>query len=308
MKPYLNLGCGSRFHPAWTNIDFVAQAPSVMAHDLRQGIPFADETFDLVYHSHVLEHFSDQNGVRFLRECARVLKPGGVIRVAVPDLEQIARLYLQALERAVAGDPVWQHHYDWLLIELYDQMVREKSGGRHADYLGQEDIPNLEFVLARQGKEVERGLESQRRAREEARGVVGTAGTASAPAVRPSWLRRTLLFRAARRLYRLAHPAQGQASPSVAAREERIRHLLGDEYELLLLGRFRRSGELHLRMYDHYSLGRALQEAGFVEARQVGAAESRVPDWSGFHLDTEPDGGVYKPDSLYMEAAKPVLP
>lgn len=47
MKNYLNLGCGSRFHSPWTNVDFVANNPSVLRHDLRKGIPFANESFDV---------------------------------------------------------------------------------------------------------------------------------------------------------------------------------------------------------------------------------------------------------------------
>lgn len=73
----LNLGCGSRFHPAWTNIDF-ASADSVLSQDLRKGTPFADEEFGVLYHSHVLEHFNRPDARAFLRECWRVLNRGGV--------------------------------------------------------------------------------------------------------------------------------------------------------------------------------------------------------------------------------------
>lgn len=96
----LNLGCGSRFHPAWVNIDTAPAEPSVVAHDLREGIPFPDAEFDAVYHSHVLEHFPKRSAGPFLAECLRVLRPGGILRVAVPDLERIARGYLEA--------PNWQ--------------------------------------------------------------------------------------------------------------------------------------------------------------------------------------------------------
>jgi len=92
----LNLGCGQRFHPDWMNIDFVSHAPEVMAHDLTTGIPVPDNSADAVYHSHVLEHFSKSNGAAFIQECFRVLKPGGVLRVVVPDLEALALQYVQA--------------------------------------------------------------------------------------------------------------------------------------------------------------------------------------------------------------------
>jgi hypothetical protein len=57
-------------------------------------------------------------------------------------------------------------------------------------------------------------------------------------------------------------------------------------------------------MYDRHSLGKALESTGFAEIKQLGPGESRVPGWSGFHLDNEPDGKAYKPDSLYVEAFK----
>ena len=76
----------------------------VMRHDLRAALPFKNDEFDGVYHSHVLEHLPRADGERFLRECWRVLLPGGTIRVVVPDLETLARLYLKHLEGAVEGD------------------------------------------------------------------------------------------------------------------------------------------------------------------------------------------------------------
>ena len=49
---------------------------------------------------------------------------GGVIRVAVPDLEQIVRMYLKALQLSLQGDEEWQHNYEWLMIQLgNDQAV-----------------------------------------------------------------------------------------------------------------------------------------------------------------------------------------
>ena len=50
MRSYLNLGCGLRFHPAWTNVDFVAADPSVIAHDLRKGVPFKTPTYTVGEH------------------------------------------------------------------------------------------------------------------------------------------------------------------------------------------------------------------------------------------------------------------
>ena len=81
--------------------------------------------------------------------------------------------------------------------------------------------------------------------------------------------------------------------------------MLGKEYALLQLGRFRRTGELHQWMYDRVSLRSLLREAGFVDFRCVTSTQSAIPNWIDYHLDTTPDGAVCKPDSLFVEAGKP---
>ncbi|MGK7940288.1 MAG: glycosyltransferase [Crocosphaera sp.] len=164
---YLNLGCGTQFHPDWVNIDFVSTQEGVMAHDLRQGIPFEDASFDVVYHSHVLEHFSRPEAERFLEECHRVLRPQGIIRVVVPDLEQIAKLYIKALEKASGGSEEWADNYNWILLELFDQVARNQGGGDMAGYLADETIPNESFVVERIGFEGENLMKQLRPIREQ---------------------------------------------------------------------------------------------------------------------------------------------
>src|SRR6478609_4023952 len=83
LRPYLNLGCGDKFHADWTNVDIAPHDPRVLTHDLRLPLPFEDESFEAVYHSHVLEHIPRAEARRFIGECWRVLVPGGVLRVVV---------------------------------------------------------------------------------------------------------------------------------------------------------------------------------------------------------------------------------
>jgi predicted SAM-dependent methyltransferase len=150
----LNLGCGSCYHPAWLNVDFRSTAPGVMACNLSHGLPFADNSFDVIYHSHLLEHFPKRYAPIFLHECFRVLKPGGIIRVVVPDLEQMARLYLDLLEKALQGDEEAQKRYDWIMLEMFDQMVRNEPGGEMLNYWEQNPMPAESFVIERCGSEV----------------------------------------------------------------------------------------------------------------------------------------------------------
>lgn len=153
MLRMLNLGCGKRFHAEWVNVDFRASAPEVLACDLSQGLPFPDAGFDVVYHSHVLEHFPRLQGLGFLRECWRVLKPGGILRCAVPDLEAMARLYLTLLEGALAGDAQSRDRYEWIMLEMFDQMARERSGGEMLEYWKRQTMPAEDFVFERVGAE-----------------------------------------------------------------------------------------------------------------------------------------------------------
>jgi hypothetical protein len=84
-----------------------------------------------------------------------------------------------------------------------------------------------------------------------------------------------------------------------------LKQLLGSEYKALQIGRFRQGGEIHQWMYDRYSLSVLLNKIGLEQVKKCSAKESYVPNWISWNLDTEPDGSIYKPDSLYMEGIKP---
>lgn len=161
-RQLLNLGCGTHVHSDWINVDFRETGPGVIVCNLMSSFPFPDKAFDVVYHSHLLEHFPKWYAPDFLKECFRVLKPKGVIRVAVPDLEAIVRLYLDALEHSITGDNNAKLRYEWIMLELFDQMVRSESGGEMLRYWQQNTMPAEEFVVQRVGLEVVSVLEQLR--------------------------------------------------------------------------------------------------------------------------------------------------
>jgi len=163
----LNLGCGARHHPDWVNVDFTSGSPDVLAHDLKTPLPFPEGIFDAVYHSHVLEHLPRAAAPGFLAECRRVLRPGGVIRVAVPDLERIARTYLDLLDGSLAGDRAAMARYEWIILELFDQMVRSASGGEMLAYWKQNPMPAEDFVFERVGSEARSCIAALRSAKQE---------------------------------------------------------------------------------------------------------------------------------------------
>jgi len=103
---------------------------SIICWDVRRGLPFPDETFDVVYHSHVLEHFPRAAAPSFLAECRRVLKTGGVMRVVVPDLRLWAAQYSASAERLVrSGSAAASDEHEQVIARLFDQFTRTESSG-----------------------------------------------------------------------------------------------------------------------------------------------------------------------------------
>lgn len=150
----LNLGYGTRYHPDWINIDFVSNNKYILGYDLLKGIPYKDNTFDVVYHSHLIEHFSRTEASDFIKECYRVLKPKGIIRVVVPDLEAIVNNYQKYLRLALLDNKKVEANYDWIMLEMYDQCVRTFNGGEMGKIYASGNIPNPRFVHKRTGIKV----------------------------------------------------------------------------------------------------------------------------------------------------------
>jgi hypothetical protein len=265
----VNLGCGNCFHREWVNLDATPLSPEVMSCDIRQRLPFDDEAVDVIYHSHVLEHLTTHEGEALLRECARVLRRGGMMRVVVPDLERIARAYLGALELAANGGDATLH--TWTRLELIDQAARSVSGGEMLPWLRQLTPEQVAQVRTRAGHEVAAMLTPRAR---------GPWWTRLQPGRVAAKLRATTL----RTVVRLAGGRK-----TLAALEE---------------GQFRQSGEVHRVMYDRVALTTLLHACGFVDSAVVAATQSGIPEFARFGLDAV-DGTVRKPDSLFMEAVKP---
>jgi predicted SAM-dependent methyltransferase len=119
----LNLGCGARTPTGWVNVDNAAGArfanipffstlnrylrlfsldwdSRISVHDLRKPFPWPAKSADVIYASHVLEHFTRDEARVFLARCRETLKPGGIIRILVPDLHYFVREYRAGRIRA----------------------------------------------------------------------------------------------------------------------------------------------------------------------------------------------------------------
>src|SRR5262249_7306496 len=92
---HLHLGCGPKYLPDFVNIDGNPFHKVDLWLDVRNGLPFASNSVDSIYSTHMFEHFFPDELQGLLRECVRVLKPGGGIRLVVPNLNSAILAYGQ---------------------------------------------------------------------------------------------------------------------------------------------------------------------------------------------------------------------
>lgn len=279
----LNLGCGNTYHKDWINIDFTSNSEHVIQHNLLEGIPLKDNSVVVVYHSHILEHFSKNYGSCFITECFRVLNTNGIIRIAVPDLETIAREYLRNLQLALEGNVEAKHNYDWIKLELFDQTVRNESGGDMKEYLYQPIIANESYVYERIGFEGKIIRESFLRKKRIVEDKINQLPT-----------KRSILKSLLKK---------GKSIITKLKVKKQKKYLSEQESKALKIGQFRLGGEIHQWMYDRYSLTELLKKVGFAEIKVCSAFESEIQNWGSYKLDVI-DGEIRKPDSLFIEAKK----
>jgi len=95
MSIKLHLGCGNRYIPGFFHIDAYddKHIDHVCSIDNLEFIE--DESVDLIYASHVIEHFKRKRLPEVLKEWNRILKKGGVLRLAVPNFEAICEVYMK---------------------------------------------------------------------------------------------------------------------------------------------------------------------------------------------------------------------
>lgn len=156
----LNLGCGHKIsaHPAVINIDwsiylrmrksrlltflsplllsgerrerFNQLPPNIMPHDLSKGIPFPDNSADVIFHSNMMEHLDRDVAERFLVEALRVLKPGGIHRIVVPDFERACADYIAHIATCDSNPEECVHHEDYIARVIEQSVRREAAGTR----------------------------------------------------------------------------------------------------------------------------------------------------------------------------------
>jgi predicted SAM-dependent methyltransferase len=114
-RTQIHLGCGPDERPGWLNIDYRYNAPlgydpvkNFLNLDLRAGLPLPDASAELIFSSHFFEHLRHEEATGLMRECRRVLKPGGVIRFQMPDYGKGFKAYVER-DPTVLAEYVGRH-------------------------------------------------------------------------------------------------------------------------------------------------------------------------------------------------------
>jgi len=108
----INLGSGHYKLTGWINVDIDLESRPDVLTDLSCDLPFRDHSANFMHTEDFIDQLELEGARRFLRECHRILRPGGVIRVLTPDVEQLCAMYikqpndLKALWRDHVGVPL----------------------------------------------------------------------------------------------------------------------------------------------------------------------------------------------------------
>jgi len=97
----VNLGCGNAPYQVWDNLDLL-EYPGVIKHDLTLPLPYKNNSIDLIYSEHFFEHLDEVDGYRLLKNCYEKLKPSGTLRISMPCLDEVLKIY-----------ETWDTNYDY---------------------------------------------------------------------------------------------------------------------------------------------------------------------------------------------------
>lgn len=151
----VNIGCGERGKPGWENVDFFDSPGVNCVYDCRRGLPFADNAVKGIFTEHFFEHIDYTEEVPFfLSECNRVLQPGGVIRIIVPDAEKYVRAYCaEGWKELTLVRPLNPDHSDVHFGSRFNTKMEVLNAvfRQYFEHKFAYDFPTLEFLLRRYG-------------------------------------------------------------------------------------------------------------------------------------------------------------
>jgi predicted SAM-dependent methyltransferase len=147
----LHLGTSHSVLSGWLNTDVIPVAKGVLYLDATRRFPIADNTFDYVFSEHMIEHIDHQSALAMLEECRRVLKPGGKVRIATPDIEILMGLHTSQ------KDAMQRRYIQWMAdrclpgIQDRDDVFVINNGFRQWGHMFLYDRDTLTATMSRQG-------------------------------------------------------------------------------------------------------------------------------------------------------------
>jgi predicted SAM-dependent methyltransferase len=160
----LNLGCGGNVRFGWTNVD--RMTPGAVDWDLTLPLPVRPKSVDFIYSEHFVEHLSHEQGLAHFKDCFRVLRPTGILRISTPNLRYLVQLYSEQridewkddLARFEPHSPaqmlnghlrLWGHQFVYDEPELVAAL--KKAGFRHIENIprGESRHPELRNLETR---------------------------------------------------------------------------------------------------------------------------------------------------------------
>jgi predicted SAM-dependent methyltransferase len=151
----VNIGCAGEGKPGWVNVDVVHFPTVNCIYDCRKDLPFADASVRGIFTEHFFEHIDYTEEVPlFLSACHRVLAPGGVIRIIVPDAEKYLRAYCaEGWADLSTVRPLHPDHSDVHFGSRFHTKMEVVNAAfrQYFEHKFAYDFATLEFLLRRYG-------------------------------------------------------------------------------------------------------------------------------------------------------------
>jgi predicted SAM-dependent methyltransferase len=153
LKNYVNLGAGGNLLAGFVNIDYSWCPGLDLCWDISKGLPLKSDSVAGIFTEHTLEHFDWKTALKtFLSESFRILKPGGTIRISVPDADKAVAAYWEKRENGQTSKP-WRKSYDGgeripltpmlMVNNTFRQLYAPLQSGHKCAY----DFQTLEYFL-----------------------------------------------------------------------------------------------------------------------------------------------------------------
>lgn len=267
----VNIACGDTFVDEWINLDYNPASSKVRKADLLQQLPFEDNTVDVIYSSHFLEHVPPDMVRNILADCLRILKQGAYIRLVLPDLEEICREYLT---QRSGGN---HKKADFVILELIDQCVRVETGGNlgifYSSLLRQlQSNSMVEYVEERTGQKITDNIITRRSLFDKFKVLLENP-------------------------IKLICKIENMYCKFIVS-------LLPEAFKKQNVNNTA-VGERHMWIYDFHSISQILKETGFIKVSKKSFNETDIVNFPLSSLDMNNEGKPRKGnESMYIEAVK----